>query len=238
MTPYGAWGSGVMAALFPGGRDDILIADLSAIDPLSSGKCLMIYNPGSETRSMELPQGLRYDILTKRETPALAELAPGTLMVLCENSAQDPYPQGWSEPEPVGDAFVNFAQGMKATASSRESLMYDAMNATTGDWHDVWHSVDSPRREWLALDLGQPRDIRRIHMIWEYRPGMIPLAFTIEGSLDGEEWTRLDGREMNKAQATFHRVSGRFRYIRVTFLDKKNRHNPYGVTDFQVFGEA
>ena len=235
MTPYGAWGSGVMAALFPDSRNDILIADLSAVDPLSSGKCLLVYNPGSEPRIVELPPDLRYDILTKREVQASAEIPPGSVMVLCADPSQDPYPQGWNKPEPIGDAFVNYAHGMKVTASSRESFMYDAMNASTGDWHDVWHSVDSPRREWLTVDLGKIRELCRIHMIWEYKPSMIPLRFSIEGSTDGETWTQLDGRDRNNAQTTFHRVSGHYRYIRVKMLDKKNRHDPYGVTDFQVF---
>ena len=82
--------------------------------------------------------------------------------------------------------------------------MYDARNATTGDWHDVWHSIDSPRQEWLTLDLEKAMDVTRIHIIWEYKTNMIPLAFAIEGSADGEMWTRLDVRQGNHAQATFH----------------------------------
>ena len=235
MTPYGAWGSGVMAALFPGGGDKPLVADLAAADPLSKGKCLLIYNPDDAVHTVSLDRDVRYDILTKRGMPEQAEIPAGGVMVLVQDPTQDPYPQGWSATEPVVDAFVNVAHGKKMTVSSKESFMYGAVNAATGDWHDAWHSVDSPREEWLQVDLGRTREIGRIHIIWEYRPSMVPLAFFIDGSADGEDWTRLDARHDNKAQATFHRVSASCRYLRIVMTDKENRHDSYGVTDVQVF---
>lgn len=237
MNLYGAWGSGLMAALFPDPREELLWADLAAVDPFSKGPCVLLYNPSGAPQEVRLPPDVRYNLLSKKFVPETAALDAGEVMVLCPGPGDDPYPKGWETPEPLADIYENLAHGAAMSASSRQSIMYDARNASTGDWHDAWHSIDNPMQEWLMADLGQARELTRVHIIWEYNQDMVPADFEIEGSPDGKAWTALHRETENRRTASFCEVKGSYRYLRLKCLSKQNRRKPYGVTDLQVFGE-
>lgn len=84
-------------------------------------------------------------------------------------------------------AGVNLAKGASATASSSESnpfTSYQPGRAVDGDGSTRWAS-DWSDSQWLQLDLGSSRVIKKVTLDWERAYGK---AYRIEVSTDGSTW--------------------------------------------------
>jgi len=77
-----------------------------------------------------------------------------------------------------------YAAGRPATASSTQEKLAPA-NAVDGDPSTRWGSEFSDP-QWLAVDLGQTRTIRRVKLQWE---DAYASAYDVQVSLDGKDWT-------------------------------------------------
>lgn len=264
MNPYGAWGSGLLASLFPKCENkDILLADIRRVegDRPNDYPLYLVYNPTTTEQSLALPHmkdAKAYDLCVNAimKTPnSQCMLAPGQVCVLCcipkaaavviekgkayvENQVIDYYANGWETAAFVPDIHVDYMRGAKMTSSSCQSLMYCPSNAATSDWHDAWCSIDNPLNEWLGAELHQQIDATRINIIWHGKGGEDSLVshFTVEASLDGEAWeTIYECKENNRYFVAIPLHKKPLRYIRINCLNKKNRRAPYGITDIQVF---
>lgn len=265
MNPYGAWGSGLMAALFPANDNPrVFVGDIRAIegDRPHNLPTYLLYNPTGEAQAVTLPVGAGhkgYDLCQNAAVPSEKGayiLAPDQVMVLClipaeailttkagktyaDDTLIDYFADGWTEKVFVPDVHVDYIRGAKMTASSRQSLMYGPENAATSDWHDAWLSIDNPLTEWLTAELCNKVDCTRINIIWYSAQNRDCAAsrFTLEASLDGVHWQLLhEAKENNRKFVSIPLPGVPLRFIRITCLDKVNRRLPYGITDVQVFG--
>lgn len=89
---------------------------------------------------------------------------------------------------------LGLAYGKPATASSVHSEAYQAANAVDGDSGTYWSSSFADGA-WLAVDLGEEHRICRVRIMWEaaYAKG-----FSVEASIDGQQWTQICKTEEGK----------------------------------------
>jgi beta-glucanase (GH16 family) len=85
---------------------------------------------------------------------------------------------------PASTSGTNIARGKTATASSTESAMFPASNATDGDVTTRWSSAFSDP-QWLQVDLGQSYDINHVTLTWE---ASCAAAYQIQTSTNGTTW--------------------------------------------------
>lgn len=78
----------------------------------------------------------------------------------------------------------DLARGRTTTASSEETATLVAANATDGDAGTRWASAYTDS-EWIAVDLGAQRPVRRIVLDWEAAAGR---DYDLQVSDDGTQW--------------------------------------------------
>ncbi len=127
-----------------------------------------------------------------------------------------------AEPKKVSAAESNsdnLAFGKTATASSSESGK-GPENANDGSLDTRWCASSAKPAQWLQVDLGQERKVTACQIAWEKDD--VVYKFTVEGSLDGKQWTMLSDQRENKDKAqqwqklTFPAAPAR--YIRISTI--------------------
>lgn len=154
----------------------------------------------------------------------------------------------WPEPgddnpptQPPSDG--NLAQGQPATASGHTQV-YVPSNAVDGDANTYWESTGNAFPQWLAVDLGQSRDVDRI--VLKLPPssawGARTQTLSVEGSADGSSWSTVVGSHGytfdpatgNTATITFPETNAR--HLRLHFT--ANTGWPAGqVSELEVYSD-
>jgi F5/8 type C domain/Glycosyl hydrolases family 43 len=150
------------------------------------------------------------------------------------------------------DQGMLLSQDRPVTASLPGKPGHDAAKAVDGDYFSSFQSDD---RRWpfdLTVDLGKPSAIRNVQTSWFLHKGSEAFyTYTIEGSLDGENWSIL----VDHTDASSDRVSKTFgftsdeltqapqaRYVRLKVLRAHLHNNPNNwylptIYELKVFGE-
>jgi len=99
------------------------------------------------------------------------------------------------------DTFLrpSLAQGKPATASSSFAppwgFVPQPLHAFDGNINTAWHPADGDKTPWLAVDLGAPRTVDTVELLWgDDVPGY---RYLVEASTDGATWTPLTDQREN-----------------------------------------
>ncbi|GAB3652225.1 hypothetical protein GCM10028833_24210 [Glycomyces tarimensis] len=114
---------------------------------------------------------------------------------------------------------------------------------TSGDNTNYFKPAGVPF-DW-QVDLGRPRELARVDLSWRsYNGSETYSRYTVWGSVDGTDWTRLADRSGNATVGfTSDPLSGRYRYVRVDVADVVNDHNgngaawAAGLVEVQVYAQ-
>jgi hypothetical protein len=127
----------------------------------------------------------------------------------------------------------NLAQGKPTTASSSESALVAAPNATDGNITTRWGSAFSDP-QWLQVDLGQSYAINHVTLTWE---AACSSAYQIQTSANGTTWTTVYTRNNNTSGIQDISFNSTGRYIR---LYSTARASTWGnsLYEFAVYGST
>ncbi len=122
--------------------------------------------------------------------------------------------------------------GKSATASSVEDTDLGAANAFDGDPTTRWSS-EFADPQWIIVDLESPYHISRILLDWE---AAYASAYTLEGSLDGSNWSLILEQNNGAGGLEVHdNLSGHYRYVRLTGTQRATEWG-YSLWRFEVYG--
>ncbi len=146
---------------------------------------------------------------------------------------------------PLGPASrpENLAAGRPVTASShyRDTLrnhQYKPEYAVDDNNATLWRPGDNRMGNWLRVDLGAPRQVRRTETQFEY--GTWFYRYVIEHSLDGETWQTFADRRGNTRWGSPMTDDGdaRARYLRVTVTGVELPGLFGAIWNFKAYAEA
>ena len=131
---------------------------------------------------------------------------------------------------PPRETAPDLAKGKRAFASSGETGEHPAAEAFDDAIETRWQGA-SKDGEWLAVDLGEPQRIGRVHLGWE---SAYAAAYRIEVSDDAKLWRPVyatDASEGGEEDIAFAPVTAR--YVRMVAV---TRGTPFGASlqDFEV----
>ncbi|MER6012534.1 discoidin domain-containing protein [Streptomyces bluensis] len=133
-------------------------------------------------------------------------------------------------------AGVNLAEGRSATASSSESnpfTSYAPGRAVDGDTGTRWAS-DWSDDQWLRIDLGSTRTVRRVTLDWERAYGA---SYRVELSTDGTAWKTAWSTTAGDGGLDTARFGATpARYVRVHGLDRGTDWG-YSLKEVGVYGD-
>ncbi|MQY09987.1 hypothetical protein SRB5_00910 [Streptomyces sp. RB5] len=116
---------------------------------------------------------------------------------------------------------ANAATGRPATASSTENAGTPASAAFDGNNGTRWSSAASDP-QWVQVDLGATQTICKVDLNWE---AAYARDFSIQASVDGQNWTTLKSVTGATGGQTSYAVNGSGRYLRI-----------YGTSRATVYG--
>ncbi|MGD8174513.1 discoidin domain-containing protein [Marinimicrobium sp. ARAG 43.8] len=135
---------------------------------------------------------------------------------------------GGSGGDPVEPVLVS--QGAAVTASSVEGD-YVGSNATDGNPDTRWSSEASDPQT-LTIDLGESYPLHSIRLLWE---AAYAEAYTIEGSVDGNNWEVVyEHTGGTGGEEIIEGLSGDYRYLRLTGTARGTIWG-YSLWEFEVF---
>lgn len=138
--------------------------------------------------------------------------------------------------EPVGRRSL-----WKGTANKHPELGYRAFD---GDLTTAWNSIYFQERgDFFALDLGEKLEIEEV--VFYLGPGSLefPRGYRLEGSADGQNWTRLTERRFNiprltpvniqdfseyKVEMSFEKIE--IRYLKISLV-KTHKTNSWSISE-------
>lgn len=113
----------------------------------------------------------------------------------------------------------DLARGKPATASSTANAGHNPGAAVDGDPATCWCAEGASVPQWWQVDLGRPRDLTGIRIVWEKNG--VNYRYKVEGSEDGRDWVMLsdqtgtDGRDRDRDR-TLPFLAREVRHVRVT----------------------
>jgi|GEM_PF-5273128 len=126
--------------------------------------------------------------------------------------------------------------------------IYIGANAIDDDPATFWSSqasVDTPRRQWLMVDLDLVQTVSRVRLLPRAsKPGLFPAEFVVETSIDGSAWTEAAAEQAYTAQPDqwydSHFRPVRARFVRVCGIarivgDGRNEYYMQ-IAEFKVYG--
>lgn len=126
----------------------------------------------------------------------------------------------------------NMAAGAFAESKSVESSHLNAQNAVDGDFYSRFSSRFSDR-QWFKVDLGEPRSINGVSILWEAAYGSV---YDIEVSLDGKDWTRVAQQTSGSGGMDYLPFAEtEARYIRLQAYQRGSQYG-YSFWEFMVHG--
>jgi beta-glucanase (GH16 family) len=132
---------------------------------------------------------------------------------------------------PAGNLGTNIAQGKPTTASSAESTLLAAPNATDGNVTTRWGSAFSDP-QWLQVDLGQSYAITHATLTWE---AACASAYQIQTSADGTNWTTVYTNAASTGGIQDIAITATGRYIRVYATARASAWGD-SLYEFAVYG--
>lgn len=123
---------------------------------------------------------------------------------------------------------------VKVTASSVVTVngeSFPAENVIDGDLNTRWSS-EFADPQWIALDLGAPKSMSRVELIWEAAYGK---AYAIQVSTDGQTWKDVYSTKSsrgNRDEVRFPAATAR--YIRLNGTKRATQFG-YSLWEFRVF---
>jgi hypothetical protein len=120
-----------------------------------------------------------------------------------------------------------------ARASSAEDPSKSASNAVDRDPDTRWSSnFFDP--QWIMVDLGEPRRITMVRLVWEKAFGR---EYEIQISDDAREWTRIHYTATGRGGIeTIKRLDGRGRYVRY-YGTARGTGFGHSLVEFEVYGQ-
>lgn len=132
---------------------------------------------------------------------------------------------------PGGGEETLLSQGKPTTASSVEGP-FNAAQATDGNPATRWSSLAADP-QWIQIDLEEVKAISKMYLHWE---AAYARGYTIEGSLNGDEWsTILNVTNGTGGEVTHSNLAGNYRYIRLTGTQRATVWG-YSLFEFDVYG--
>jgi F5/8 type C domain-containing protein/cell wall-active antibiotic response 4TMS protein YvqF len=105
--------------------------------------------------------------------------------------------------------------------------------AVDGDTATRWSS-DFSDPQWLAVDLGEVSQVRRVKLYWE---GAHAKDYRLEVSSDGRSWTTVRTMTAGDGDVDEHEVDATARYVRM-YGTKRATPWGYSLWEFQVYGPS
>jgi hypothetical protein len=112
---------------------------------------------------------------------------------------------------PASSSGTNIAKGKPTTASSAESALFPATNATDGNVTTRWSSAFSDP-QWLQVDLGQSYNLNHVTLTWE---ASCAKAYQVQTSTNGTTWTSVYTNNNSAGGIQDISFASTGRYIRV-----------------------
>jgi endoglucanase len=137
-------------------------------------------------------------------------------------------------PSPVGKP-GDLAHGKPVSASSIQSLEYQAKNAVDGDVLTYWGSSWSDP-QWFQVDLGSIFQINRVVLNWQTSHA---LAYLLQVSGDGLIWQTIYSTTQCRGGIEDLSVNGSGRYVRMYGIDRAKvdeSYYGYALQEFEVYG--
>jgi beta-galactosidase len=126
---------------------------------------------------------------------------------------------------------LGLAYQKPATASSSHDKMYLPSNAVDGDPASYWSSTFADPA-WLAVDLGEPRKISRVHITWETAYSKV---FRVQVSRDGQNWADVFAEENGKGgESDIKFAPVEARHVRVSGT-KRGTQWGHAIRELEVF---
>lgn len=133
------------------------------------------------------------------------------------------------------NAQTNLALHAPATGSTN---LQPGSYATDGNPGTRWESAHGVDPSWLTVDLGSPKSIASVEVVWEAANAAY---YLIQGSNNNIDWTTLNihsGGTFGERTDT-HSVSGSYRWLRMHGTHRSTGNNwGYSIYEFRVFGPA
>jgi hypothetical protein len=141
------------------------------------------------------------------------------------------------------DAFLrpSLAQGKPATASSSFAppwgFVPQPLHAVDANINTAWRPADGDTSPWLAVDLGAPRTVDTVELLWgDDMPGY---RYLVEASTDGATWTPLTDQRENVFPGNRHlchvQATG-VRHVRVS-ITAAPAGRPILLRELRLLGE-
>ncbi|MER7276477.1 discoidin domain-containing protein [Dactylosporangium sp. NPDC000244] len=124
----------------------------------------------------------------------------------------------------------SLAQGRPATSSSVEVSGFEPRYAVDGDSTTRWSSQYTDQ-EWLQVDLGETKTVKRIVLQWETAYGE---GYEIQMSPDGEHWTTISSTTVGQGGTETLNVSGTGRYIRMHGTQRGTQYG-FSLWEFRAY---
>jgi hypothetical protein len=132
-------------------------------------------------------------------------------------------------------AQVGLTVGRPAKASSSatvDGVAYPAENAFDGKTSTRWSSQFGVDPQWIAVDLGEPREISRVEIVWE---PAFARAYTIEVSDDGQAWREVFRESKGNGGTDRIRFAPtQARWLRLTGARRATQYG-YSIWEIRVF---
>lgn len=162
------------------------------------------------------------------------------------------------EKEDINMGWNLLSYGKKATASSSltESSSLPGTSSPVSHTPELavdeqvetwWAARTGNRGEWLQIDLGRPMEVNALqvnfadHNFNVHAPhGPVVYQYYIEGSADGNSWTRLVDEENNQQDAPhkLHALSAPAKYRYIKICNAKDMEGNFSLFDLRVFGQG
>lgn len=141
-----------------------------------------------------------------------------------EATASSSYPgKDWTPDKAVDGIIDN---------TSTKNSRWSSKRATDGTASD-----EGTKEQWLMVDLGAQYSVAQVNVFWEAATAS---AYTIQGSLDGDEFFDIDtgsaDSEGMKKHTGFEPVNTR--YVRVLCQEPKTAKYGYSIYELEVYGET
>lgn len=121
---------------------------------------------------------------------------------------------------------LNFAQGGKVRASSHQSGN-DPAHALDESFATRWCAANGDAEQWFEVDLGEAQPVKCL--VIEFEREAKNYGYTVEGSLDGENWSVLvtnpasSEPQWGGPTAAIHDLDSRARLVRIQFHELRGR---------------
>ena len=142
----------------------------------------------------------------------------------------------------------NLLSYKKKVAASSSLEGYEPELANDEQVETWWAAQTGNKGEWLQIDLGEPMDVKAIqvnfadHNFNIHAPhGPVVYQYYIEGSVDGNKWTRLVDEEKNQQDAPhkLHTLAtpAKMQYLKIK-KTKNNYSRYFSLFDLRIFGQG